>query len=117
MMRSRLDSDHLFGSWEVHSNPQTGNVAFNSSVELQKILGTAGHCWALQKKMLNVRLLVWPRTMMIKQSLCPVLFKGAYLFWFHGRSEKKTIFQPNKERIATNLLGSPHKLQYQLIST
>ena len=55
--------------------------------------------------------------MMIKQSLCPVLFKGAYLFWFHGRSEKKTIFQPNKERIATNLLGSPHKLQYQLIST
>jgi len=37
----------LFGSWEVHSNPQTGNVAFNSSVELQKILGTAGHCWAL----------------------------------------------------------------------
>ena len=47
MMRSRLDSDHLFGSWEVHSNPQTGNVAFNSSVELQKILGTAGHCWAL----------------------------------------------------------------------
>jgi hypothetical protein len=49
MMRSRLDSDHLFGSWGAHSNPQTGNVAFNSSVELQKILGTAGHCWALQK--------------------------------------------------------------------
>jgi hypothetical protein len=52
--------------------------------------------------------------MMIKQSLCPVLFKGAFDF---TAVVKKTLFQPNKERIATNLLGSPHKLQYQLIST
>lgn len=90
------------GSAQQSTNWECGLQQFSRTTE------DFGHCWALlgtAKKMLNVRLLVWPRTMMIKQSLCPVLFKGA--FDFTAVVKKKLFFSPIKSGLPPTYWGAP----------